>query len=501
MNTEIFKRMEQAKFIAIMNVFILPILISCQTEKAKGPYFATGIKIGEVTQSEAIVWVRLTKDSLRIGNDAPIPDIKYKEPETGEIVEQKGRPNKTPVVIYPEGYTVNNIEGACPGSPGKVKLKYKLADEQNWKQLDWQTVDPDNSYATEFNLSGLSAGKKYNILVESASLTNELVGASIEGKFKTAPGANSSSNINFVVTTCTSYNDSDSEEGYKLYPNALKLDPEFFVHAGDILYYDHFAKTLDLARWQWDRMYSFPNNVDFHRQVASYFIKDDHDTWMNDSYPGRETKFMGKFTFEQGLDLFLEQVPMREKTYRTVRWGKNLQIWMVEGRDYRSANTMEDGPQKTIWGKEQMDWFTSTVETSDATFKILISPTPIVGPDRVKKKDNHANSGFAYEGRKIREFISQQENMFVICGDRHWQYISKDAETGVMEFGCGPGSNEHAGGWKQEDKLPEHIYLNVVGGFLEVVVFDAKDKPSLTFRHYDPDGALRNEYPIEQESI
>ena len=85
---------------------------------------------------------------------------------------------------------------------------------------------------------------------------------------------------------------------------------------------------------------------------------------------------MGEFTYEQGTEIFLYEVPMGEKTYRTVRWGKDLQIWMVEGRDYRSPNPMKDGPEKTIWGKEQMEWFKSTVEESDATFKVLISPTP-----------------------------------------------------------------------------------------------------------------------------
>jgi alkaline phosphatase D len=33
-----------------------------------------------------------------------------------------------------------------------------------------------------------------------------------------------------------------------------------------------------------------------------------------------------KVTFEQGLRIFREQVPMSERTYRTFRWGKTLQI-------------------------------------------------------------------------------------------------------------------------------------------------------------------------------
>ena len=120
--------------------------------------------------------------------------------------------------------------------------------------------------------------------------------------------------------------------------------------------------------------------------MTSYFEKDDHDAWFNDSYRGIETSFMGEFTFDQGLEVFLQEMPIKNKTYRTFRWGKDLQIWLVEGRDYRSPNTMADGPEKTIWGKEQMQWFKRTVKASNATFKLLISPTPIIGLIDTKKR-------------------------------------------------------------------------------------------------------------------
>ena len=479
-------------------VFLLVLLYSCSQTKLEGPYFATGIKIGEVTQTDAIVWVRLTENPERIGNDAPLPEIRYKDPETGEMVERSGRPDLTPVVTFPEGYTIKTIQVAAPGREGEVRLKYKAIDDQKWTQTVWQAVDPVKAFTHQFYLSGLSAGKKYELLVE-ASPDGKKVSASIEGKFKTVPSADVSAEINFIVTTGTSYGDVDTETGYKIYPNSLKLDPEFFVHTGDIVYYDEMGKTADLARWHWDRMYSYPNNIEYHRQVASYFIKDDHDTWMNDCYPGMETKFMGEFTYEQGTQIFLDEVPMGEKTYRTVRWGKDLQIWLVEGRDHRSPNPMPDGPEKTIWGKEQMDWLKSTVKNSDATFKVLISPTPIVGPDRENKNDNHANLGFKHEGDRVRKFISEQKNMVTVCGDRHWQYVSKDAETGMLEFSCGPAGDDHAGGWSQDNKLPEHIYLNVVGGFMEGSVSLSDGEPTLIFRHYSSDGELLNEHCVDSE--
>jgi alkaline phosphatase D len=354
-------------------------------------------------------------------------------------------------------------------------------------------VDAKRDYTHQFKLTNLKPNARYQVRVE-ATAGGGTKGQLVNGRFKTAPRAYKPERVVFTVTTGQAYPDQDAPGGgYKIYPAMLKLDPSFFVHTGDIVYYDKLAKTLPLARWHWARMYSLPTNVDFHRQVPSYFIKDDHDTWMNDCWPSRKTKFMGDFTFEQGLEVFLEQVPMGEKTYRTFRWGRDLQIWLVEGRDFRSPNTMPDGPDKTIWGKEQKEWFKRTVQESDATFRILCSPTPLVGPDRTNKRDNHANSAFTHEGDELREFISKQKNMYVVCGDRHWQYVSVNAKTGVREYSCGPASDKHAGGWSDDMRYPEHQYLSVIGGFLGVIVDRSQGEPTVTFRHYSVDGDVLNE--------
>ncbi len=480
-------------------VIIAALIQSCCQTAPEGPYMATGIKIGEVTQTEAIVWVRLTQNPERVGNDAPMPDVKYRDPETGKLEPRKNnRPDRPPVVTYPEGYDINNVQGATPGAEGMARVKYREAGSENWTETEWTAVDPAKTFTHQFLLEDLSPGTKYEILAE-ASPSGKKVSASLEGSFGTAPAANVAADVNFIVTTGTSYGDVDSETGYKFYLSSLELDPDFFVHTGDIVYYDGLAKTADMARWHWDRMYSYSNHIEYHRQVPSYFIKDDHDTWRNDCYPGMVTKFMGEFTYEEGTEIFLYEVPMKNKTYRTVRWGKDLQVWMVEGRDYRSKNTDEDGPEKTIWGKEQMEWLKSTIESSDATWKVLISPTPIVGPDRGNKNDNHANIGFQHEGDIVREYLSGIKNLVTACGDRHWQYVSRDLVTGLTEFSSGPGGNGHAGGWKQDNKLPEHIYLNVVGGFLEGAVEQSPEGAKLVFRHYDPDGVLLNEHFVESE--
>ena len=221
-----------------------------------------------------------------------------------------------------------------------------------------------------------------------------------------------------------------------------------------------------MARFHWHRMHSFPTIVSFFQTVPVYLEKDDHDYRWNDSDPYRE--FPG-ISHEEGIAIFKQQVPMGEKTYRTYRWGKGLQIWLVEGRDYRSNNKMPDGPEKTIWGKEQKAWLKNGIIKSDAVFKVIISPTPIVGPDSKSKRDNHANpGGFYVEGREILKWAKENagDNFFLVNGDRHWQYHSID-ETGVMEFSCGCATDIHARSDAPRWAKERQPYLGLkTGGFI-----------------------------------
>lgn len=428
-----------------------------------------------------------------------MPDTLYIHPDTHELVQDPVWPatpaDWVPVVEYPEGATIENIEGAVPGSPGEARILYRQEHESDWGATSWTLVDPDKDFTRQFRITGLEPATVYELRVEARRLGSEITGSILDGSFRTAPPPAEPERVVFVATTGQAYPDQDAfGGGYRMYPSILELEPSFFVHTGDILYYDSWAKNIDLARWGWARMFSLPTNFEFHRQVPSYFMKDDHDTLSNDSWPTMESWFMGEFTFAQGQAVFLEQVPMGERTYRTFRWGRDLQIWMVENRDYRSANTDPDGPEKTIWGAEQKDWFLNSVRESDATFRILISPTPMLGPYNEGEIDNHTNlEGFFYEGEEIREFLGSQNNMIVICGDRHYQYVIEHAETGLREYATGPVSDPHARGWSADDIRPEHRYLNIIGGFLSVTAERRNDVPTLLLRHHDVDGELLNE--------
>lgn len=470
-----------------------------------GPYQATGFKVGEVTCDSAIVWTRTTLNPKPNPADAPMPTFVYEDDhkrKADAFTTGRQRKGRIVAVTYPEGMSAADIRFAAPGTPGETRVLYRPAKDEGsaWAETPWTAVDPEADFTRQFKLTGLKPKTKYSLRVETRSPDGGQ-GQSMEGGFLTAPDADTPARVVFAVSTGQMFAHQDCPDGFMIYPSILKLNPSFFVHTGDIVYYDRLAKTLDLAHWHWQRTYSLRSNVDFHRQVASYFIKDDHDTWTNDCWPTMKTASMFEFTFQQGLRAFPQQVPMGDRTYRRFRWGKDLEIWLVEGRDFRSPNNMPDGPDKTIWGKEQKEWFKRTVQASDATFRVLISPTPVVGPDRDNKRDNYSNKNFQHEGNEIRRFLGEQKSMVVVCGDRHWQYHSVDPKTGVREYSCGPASDVHAGGWSQEDFRPEyHQYLKVAGGFLSGTVDrDANQRPTLTFRYHDVHGAVRYENIVQAE--
>ncbi len=427
------------------------------TPNQASPYLASGVKIGEVDQSSAIVWVRLSRDKT--------PDF-----QRLPIFTEGLRGNEKSTTPMPSDI--------LQGTDGRVRLRYWVEGEAAEKAVlkDWVSVDPNKDFIHQFHLSGLHSGKRYLWEIEACKAESDTVTDRLSGTFRTAPADDQSEEIRFVVTTCQAVRSIDSgADGHVAYQQMARFDPHFFVHTGDIVYYDKepIAQTVAQARAKWNLMFAYGHNRRFHQQVSSYFMKDDHDTLKNDCWPGQT---YGELTFAQGLDIFREQVPMGRKTYRTIRWGKDVQIWLTENRDFRSSNKAIDGPDKTILGAEQKQWLIDTIAQSDATFKFLITPGPIIGPDKPGKADNHANDAFAYEGQELRDFLSKQENTFVICGDRHWQYCSQDPDTGLLELGCGPINDEHNYGGNTGFNETYHRFFSGKGGFLGITVTGDKAK-------------------------
>lgn len=456
---------------------------------------ATGFKVVNVTPTTADIWTRVTQRPVANSAQAPLPQVEAFDLKTGKSVplrENRAFPDVRVVVSLPGGADLGMAGGGAPAAVGQTRVRYRPKGTATWLQTAWRRVDDAHDGVALHGLTALVPGTPYELSVEARqdeadSLPNEL-----SGGFKSSPRPDQRQPVSFCVMTCQQYEHQDRPDGLAIYPAMAALRPDFFVNSGDAVYYDHgpvIALTPALARYHWARMYALPTLRDFHRNVTSFFMKDDHDILSNDCGPATRT---GELTYADGVNLFREQTGLPPVAYRTFQWGPDLQVWLMEGRDDRTPDWSEKRtPAPTLWGEAQIKWLSTTLAASTATFQVIIASVPVVGPDRSTKDDNYANIGFAVEGKRVRELLGRYPHLTMVTGDRHWQYVSVDPATSVNEWSVGPSSEAHAGGWEEKTPRPEHRFLRTgEGGFFSGVVTPSAAGASLELRLHAVDGRV-----------
>ncbi|NDG70483.1 MAG: DUF4982 domain-containing protein [Proteobacteria bacterium] len=408
-----------------------------------------------------------------------------------------------------------------PGITGKASFKWSQNENfSDAQHTAWIDAKADSDFIIRARLSDLQPGTRYfyRLVFEDGR-------SGPTRSFKTLdPQAPSAS---FIMGSCMHYQafqsgiangsgpvtatEEDKRLGYPSFASMQKLKPDFFIGAGDTVYYDfpleYPAQTLPELRKKWHEQFRFPRMVDFFANTPAYWLKDDHDFRFDDADQTGDKLPLAS----TGGDLFREQMPihsagdLKSPNYRTHRITKDVQIWFLEGRDHRTENKAPAGQGKSLWGAAQREWLERTLAASDAKWKILISPTPMVGPDRASKSDNHTNlKGFRAEADAFFEWLKKKEikNVLILCGDRHWQYHSIHP-TGVEEFSVGALNDENSikgiqpGDPKSTDpegliKQP-FIYDEPSGGFVHVT---EKPDSSLRIQFYDDQGVLLHEVAL-----
>jgi len=482
--------MSRKTFQPFMVIISLFLLIGCNLSSPEVDIFiAQGSMTGEITSSSAILQTRLTA----------APSL---------------------------------VDGDVPGQTGIARFEIDTTPEFiNPIITNWINASPDNDYIVKWMVDHLFEDTRYyyRVLFTTNRLSIYQGGVNT---FKTLPGAERESEISLVVVTGmnyakfhygkgnkdepdeNAYRERDKHLGFPGLEAMLDLNPDFMIATGDNVYYDSpggekwSATTQNALRKKWHEQFVQQRFIEFFSKIPVYWEKDDHDFRFNDcDTTGPEPPIS-----DLGIATFHEQVPVvtpgypNLKTYRTHRINKHLQIWLTEGRDFRSPNDMKDGPGKTLWGKEQIDWLKETLLASDATFKILISPTPLIGPDDAYKKDNHTNpGGFQFERDEFFKWLLendfQNDNFYVVCGDRHWQYHSIHP-FGFEEFSTGAlvDANSRAGRLPGDpestdpDRAIVQPYVQGTGensgGFLNIRVHTESDGPTAIFSFFDEKGVL-----------
>ena len=464
------------------------------------------------------------------GNPAPepveLPIINGQGDMAGEVTD-------TSVILQSRLTTTAGFDGTdIAGAPGVAW--FEIATSPQFDGLmtsDQLDASAERDFIVKTRVEGLEPGTRYYYrLVYGTNL--DLVATGPTRSFSTLAGANIAREASFVAVTgmnyhqfyrnaARAYTGPDKNLGYPALEAIRALAPDFFVATGDNVYYDvpygTRADTAGTMRQKWHEQLVQPRFIDLFSEVPTYWEKDDHDYRYNDC---DNTSDLTP-SVEMGAAIFLEQVPVADPadpaplTYRTHRVSQDLQIWLTEGRDHRSPNMMEQGPDKTLWGDAQLAWLKRTLLESDATFKILISPTPMIGPDDAEqagrnaeghdpiKRDNHSNpEGFQRERDAFWDWLDENGrvggNFYTVVGDRHWQYHSRHPR-GFEEFSTGaiidansrvgrpPGDPDSNDPNAQIEQL--YTYEEPTGGFLRVTVTPGVT-PEALFSFFDETGRL-----------
>ena len=275
----------------------------------------------------------------------------------------------------------------------------------------------------------------------------------------------------------------DSDEGFPIFKAIKKEDLDFFIGLGDIIYADNLCEEIGFygniqvpgdfiqatnldefwSHWKYSR--AEESYQDLLSKTVYYAIWDDHEV-VNDFGPLTDTR--DSFPYTQGVHLlpiglnaFLDYNPIKvnkstpKRLYRNFQWGKHLEIFILDNRQYRDANFEMDDPlkPKTMLGREQVTWLKTRLNESTATWKIIVSSVPISIPTGFPPengRDGWANfdqeTGFENELIDILDFIRSlsNRNVVFITTDVHFAEVFRytpfaiESDFKIHEFVSGP---------------------------------------------------------------
>ena len=369
-------------------------------------------------------------------------------------------------------------------------------------------------------LTGLLPGTRYRYRATQREV-------SAEGDFVTAPAPDSETPVRFAWSGdlgsrgyCRRVTD-----GYPIFRAMARFPVDFFLFVGDTIYADSIcdgpetvpgsgfvAKTL--AQYHAKHRYNRADAAvqDYFRRTPVFAIWDDHEVVNNFSGSVEPLMPIGRQAF---IDYFPVAPPGEEpgRLYRRFRWGKLLEVFILDTRQYRSANSDPDGPAKTMLGRAQRRWLVEGVSGSSAVWKVVVTSVSLSVPTGRKVRDSWSNAnilgfaeepgtGFATERDAILRDLRTggvRNLVFVAADLHHAELIRHQPTTGwsFHEFIAGPLSASSGRSRPLDDALnPRSLWaLSGALNFGEIAV----DATSLTVRIIDADGRVRRTHKVGAE--
>jgi phosphodiesterase/alkaline phosphatase D-like protein len=429
---------------------LLLALIAAPSAGAAPKGFEFGVASGDVSAGSAILWARANKAGTAL------------------------------LQVQPNGQF-----GGCDlaGAPKKMTAK----------------AEKGTDFTVQAKVTGLKPGRTYKYRWCMSGGRHSAV-----GRFDTAPASNQTKTIRFSVT-----GDQDASplpgtktpywNNFGIWRRIRNEGNDFNVMMGDTIYSDSevpgvggvagtavtvpqkFAKyRLNLGQKPWANA----------RGATSYYAHWDDHEFINDFarsenvFPeeGGNVEYNGEQLYKNGVKAFRAYNPItyskQNGIYRTFRWGKNLQIFFLDERSFRSAKADYGGqcdnppgsgspdlaptaptasrdlfsviapslgvpppaacvatindPGRTMLGQHQREVFEKAVKSSTATFKVIMNEVPI---QQFYALPYDRWEGYAAERTQLLTFLRDNvKNAVFLTTDVHANMVN-DARLQTLEAG------------------------------------------------------------------
>lgn len=280
-------------------------------------------------------------------------------------------------------------------------------------------LGPGTDFTGTTPLRGLPPGEQIHYRVTLADPDDpRRTGEPVTGTFRTTPTSRRSG-VRFVWSgdiAGQGWGINPDRGGYRAFEDMRRLDPDFFLCSGDNIYADgpilpsvtlpdgrvwrnvtteeksKVAETLAEFRGAFRYNRLDENLRRFSAQVPTIIQWDDHEV-RNNWYPGQildDPQYTVKdvdLLAQRSLRAFSEYFPISTlppgdpegRVYRVMRHGPLLDVFVLDMRTYRNANSPDRQPDDRdgILGATQLAWLKRELSRSRAVWKVIASDMPL----------------------------------------------------------------------------------------------------------------------------
>jgi hypothetical protein len=297
-----------------------------------------------------------------------------------------------------------------------------------------QVAAASRDHTVRVLLSGLAPATRYYYRTRMTTSAGPGGTLGPVGEFRTAPLSQQLAPISFAFS-----GDANTKSQFGIFAAMTAQAPEFFVSLGDFPYCDGATSLADYwLEHQTIRdeaqLQAFCNRVPW---VATW---DDHEVVNN------WDAAVPLSLVANGTRGFRDWFPLPDgpsDIWRRLRYGKGLEVFVLDTRRYRDFNATLPSPSKTLLGQVQLQWLQQALASSDAIWKVVATSVPTFygGID--------SWDGFVHERQQLLDFLQQShvQNVVFVAADQHIAAI-RELRCGLLELQAGPlaqfvGSNTH----------------------------------------------------------